>query len=156
MPGKVHVFYLHSLGLILITLPGSLFCRQVIGGSEKLSNFLRIWNRAGPRWKPWTVWDSALFIYNVALWGLFTQQFLGNCMGNVAHGCVLEAWKNPYPVLSSCTERWKSRGHRTWLWTGEGVPLEVWSTCPHSWEGQVGAPWGAPPGKGHTCHVISG
>lgn len=149
------VFSLHSLSLVLVILPGSLFYRQVVGESEKLGNFLKAWNGTGPRWKSWSVWASAPSIYHMAHWGQLTRQFLRDCMGNAAHCCVLGAWKKLYKSIFLYW-RLKERGSQNLTVAGEGstsgglehiISFLSWP----SW-----GPWDAPWRKGHTCYVISG
>lgn len=153
---RCQVFCIYSLSLILMTFQESLNYRQVIGESEKLDNFLKVWNGAEPRWKSWCVWASALSTCHLAPRGQFTHQFLRDFMGNVAHFSVLGAWKKLpmfcLPVLKS------ERAGVPGLDCGQkaAAPLGVWSTSPHSWTGQVGVHWDAPWGEGLTCYVISG
>lgn len=124
------VFYLCSPSFILMTLQESLFYRQVTGESEKLGTFLKVWNGAGPSWKSWSIWASALSIHHVATCGQFAHQFLRDFMGNAAHCYVLGAWKKHH-ILSSWYWRLKEQGsqdltvgrRRQYLWGSGAHPL---------------------------------
>lgn len=151
---RCQVFYLRSLGLILINLQGSRFYRPVIGELQKLGNFLKVWNGAEPRWKSWSAMGFCSFHTRGAPWGQFTHQFLGDYMGNAAHCCVLGGMKESPHVFSPCTEGWNCRVTGLDCGQRKAAPLVGGSTCPRSWMGQVGAHRDVPWGKGPACCVF--
>lgn len=113
------MLYLHSLSLILITLQTSLFYRQVIGESEKLGNFLKVWNGQNQDENPSLL---GLLFSSYTLWppkASLPIDFLETAWG-LQFTAVLQGHERNSHILSSCTEDWNCRGHRTWLWAEEG------------------------------------